>query len=236
MRNIKKGDPSNELRVRNTHPPENRDEAIAAWDNFRSQSTKKICLQEQYGLCGYSEVPLYESHSCLTVTKELGMHVEHIKPKSIFPELTFEHDNLIVSAISDEGQRTLSAKDVFGGHAKDNWYDPERFITPLSGACSTYFHYNINGEVTPKESLSEKEKEYAKTTIAKLNLNSPILIVWRKSWIEEASNIIDELLGDNVAIEKFANAELSLSHDYKLRAFHSSILQLFGKYGEKYKV
>lgn len=236
MRNIKKGDPSKELRVRSTHPPKNKDEAIAAWDNFRPRTTRNVCLQEQYGLCGYSEVPLYESHGCFTITKELGMHIEHVKPKSIFPELTFEHKNLIVSAISKDGQRSLPAKDVFGGHAKNDWYDQNMFISPLSKNCRVYFHYNLNGEVIPKESLSEQEKKHAQITIEKLNLNSPILILWRKNWIEEASKIIDELLDDKVAIEKFAETELTLSHDYKLRAFHSAIMQLFGRYGEKYTI
>ena len=69
-------------------------------------------------------------------------------------------------------------------------------------------------------------------TIEKLNLNAPVLVVWRKTWLQQAEVIIDELLDDPVAMHDFAEAEL-LPVNGRLRPFHSGQRALFGSVGEQ---
>ncbi|HDN27842.1 MAG TPA: hypothetical protein ENG03_12275 [Thioploca sp.] len=61
-----------------------------AWDNLGSgckqDITNHYLRPEQYHLCAYTEIYL----------DELGCHIEHIKPKSRYPECTFDYQILIV--------------------------------------------------------------------------------------------------------------------------------------------
>lgn len=80
------------------------------WDNFHLEDgTRKKCWIEQFGLCAYSEIKLDDG--------ALGAHLDHVEPKSKNPARTFDHTNLLLSAIDDIGARQLARQDVFGGHA-----------------------------------------------------------------------------------------------------------------------
>lgn len=109
------------------NPPNNSDEATKAWDNYRGRKkpTKAICYTEQYGLCGYSEIEPDDEQ------RQIGAHLEHVNLKSLFPERTFDHNNLILSSIDDIKNRNIASADVFGGHARKNWHNPDAFIHPL---------------------------------------------------------------------------------------------------------
>lgn len=195
-----------------------------AWSNFGQRAgTRAVCLVEQFSLCAYAEVVLDEG--------DLGMHLDHVKPKSKFPYDTFNHRNLLLSAIDDIGARGLTAQDVFGGHARGNRYHPAWFIHPLKPDSCRFFHYAGDGRIEPRRELSTRDRRRASYTIGIMNLNAPILVNRRRRWIEEIENEIDKLLGEVAALEYFAMVELCPTGD-RLRPFHSAVRSRFGKLGE----
>lgn len=236
MRHITKGSADYYLSQRNKRKPRTHDEATSAWSGFRhKEATVKRCLNEQFFLCCYSEIclnnhfPIIGSEG-IVVSNDYGYHLEHIEPKSLTPQKTFEHNNLTVSAISSSTLQSLDRRDVFGGHAKLSRYSDTSFISPLMENSGDYFHYESSGKVVPKTSLiSKREKARARFTIYLLNLNAPVLVHWRKVWISALSKVIDESEPD--VIKQIAELELS-PIGQSLRPFHTAQRQLFGKIGE----
>lgn len=236
MRHINKGVSDTRLSQRNKRKPHTADEARQAWSRFRfKEATVKRCLNEQFFLCCYSELCLNNhfpimGNDGIVVSSDYGYHLEHVEPKSVTPKKTFEHDNLVVFAISSSYLCSLSKKDVFGGHAKKNRFSNTSFISPLIANSQCYFHYEASGRIVPKELLKDKrEKAKARLTIYLLNLNAPALVHWRKVWISALSKIID---GSTInEIKQLAELELSPIGKY-LRPFHTAQKQLFGKIGD----
>ena len=109
MRAIHKGEADYQLQQRHQNPPISAAEARSAWSNFRGERyarTRDKCLDEQYGLCGYSEIGLDDQDPVIddqgqTLSRPLGIHLEHVEPKSHNPARTFDHSNLIACAIDD---------------------------------------------------------------------------------------------------------------------------------------
>jgi len=237
MRYITKGHADHQLWNRHSNPPCTKAEATAAWGSFNSKrATRNKCIEEQYGLCGYSEVNLQDDHPVIDakgqqLSRPLGIHLEHVEPKSLNPARTFDHTNLIACAIDDAKARSLIRDDVFGGHAKLRWYHPDGFIHPLLPQCRDYFHYESSGRVVPKAALARRERAKARLTIYRLNLNAPVLVVWRRTWLQQAETIIDELLDEPDALRQFAEVEL-LPINGRLRPFYSAQRQLFGNIAE----
>ncbi|MEB8192422.1 TIGR02646 family protein [Raoultella terrigena] len=236
MRHITKGESDYFLSQKNKKKPHTADSATKAWSRFKyKDATAKRCLSEQFFLCCYTEIclnnlfPIMGSEG-VVVSTDYGYHLEHIEPKSLNPQKTFEHNNLIISAISSSNLHLLSKKDVFGGHAKLSNYSASSFISPLMASSQDYFHYEATGKVVPKESLNNnREKAKARLTIYLLNLNAPVLVHWRKIWISALSKIIDE--NDSDVIKQVAELELS-PIGKSLRPFHTAQRQLFGKLGD----
>lgn len=195
-----------------------------AWSNFGHRAgTRASCVAEQYSLCAYAEVVLDEA--------DLGMHLDHVRPKSKFPYDTFSHSNLLLSAIGDIRARGLTAQDVFGGHARGNRYHPAWFIHPLKPDSRRFFHYASDGRVEPRLGLSTRDRRRAVYTIGIMNLNAPFLVNRRRSWIKEIEDEIDNLLGEAEALKYFAMTELCPTGD-RLRPFHSAVRSRFGTLGE----
>lgn len=120
------------------------------WGNFNSKrGTRQVCWREQFGLCAYSEIEIKDD--------DLGAHLDHVEPKSKAPARTFDHRNLLLSAIDDIGVRKLARQDVFGGHARSNRYSKAGFVNPLWLDSRRYFHYGSNGKITPTLGLSASE-------------------------------------------------------------------------------
>jgi len=201
-----------------------------AWQNLGSdckQSLIKYYLTpEQYCLCAYSEVNL----------NTFGCHIEHIKPKSRYPECTFDYHNLIASAFDSDELQKHSKADRFGGHFKcgdkseQDKYDPNLFISPLEVNCLRFFSYEPDGRVKPHPKRELSEQARAQYTIDALNLNAPYLVEDRRRIIEEMLPIIDELLDNKEYLRDFAEADLCVTNG-KLQPFHSTRLQQFGTLG-----
>ncbi|MEK8015288.1 MAG: retron system putative HNH endonuclease [Candidatus Parabeggiatoa sp.] len=205
-----------------------------AWGNLGSECKQEITNNylrpEQYHLCAYTEINL----------DELGCHIEHIKPKSRYPEYTFDYQNLVLSCFNSDELQYHEYTDRFGGHFKcgdiskgeRDKYEPDLFISPLQAECENYFSYEVNGIIEPNPNLSAEEKKRAIYTRDALNLNAPHLVRERRKVIEEMLPIIDDLLDNPEALRHFADADLCVTNG-KLNSFHSARLQQFGELGQE---
>lgn len=214
----------------NLSPPTTKEEATQRWSRFSRHKDYdllfNVLLDEQFGLCAYTEIRP-EEHN-------LGFHIEHVKPKSKFPALTFAYNNLVLSALSSDDLKDLKIqfgsekKTCFGGQAKLSLFDKNQFLSPLSAkAKRNYFLYLSNGKVVPNPNKTRKFQKKAKHTINLLNLNHPMLVVLRKEWIEELSDLIDHHLEDNMCLSSLAKIDLEPTNG-KLSNFFTATCQLFG--------
>ncbi|RUM61225.1 MAG: TIGR02646 family protein [Persephonella sp.] len=134
------------------------------WDNLRGEEKKIIAeylkKNEQKGMCAYCESKL----------KENSYHIEHFRKRSLFPELTFDYNNLFLSCNNENS--CGKHKDRYG-LTKDEF---NTIYSPLYINLDE-FEYSYTGEIlgkTPK----------AKKTIEVFNLNERSLVEKRKKIIK----------------------------------------------------
>ncbi|WP_446008498.1 retron system putative HNH endonuclease [Candidatus Electrothrix sp.] len=139
----------------------------ADWRDFSTSAEhrelREQLLAEQVGMCCYCEVMLTVDDS----------HIEHLKPKSRYPQERFAYGNLLASC-----NRKKSC-----GHKKGTWYRPE-MVSPLTEGCEERFTYTLDGRMIP----SDKEDKLASETIEQLGLNCATLKDRRKSIIKALDN------------------------------------------------
>ena len=225
MRTITKG-PCGPHALERAHenPPATDREAQSRWSSFGHKPVlSQLLADEQYGLCAYSEVDLARS--------ELGSHIEHIRPKSRYPQRTFDYQNLVLSALAGSDLETMDEQSVFGGHHKLGQYDDQRFISCITDNSSDYFAYLSDGKVVPKKSLKESDQAKADYTIDLLNLNSPYLVAERRRWLDELDALIDEHIEQNLPLSDLAAIYL-LPRNERLDSFFTANRQRFKKLGD----
>ena len=159
-----------------------------------------------------------------TDEQNIGSHVEHILPKEIHPELTFDYDNLMFSCFATGGEIKADEKDhapVSCGHAalkRTNNFDESLFIKPTDSDCERYFSFELDGEILPHPKLNDNESQRAQYTIGLLNLNCLRLKRLREDVIIEGYKIIDDLQDSVGALQHFLELE-TLEFNGKLRDF-----------------
>jgi len=205
---------------KNKMPPSGATQAKSSWDKFKhkKQVTQLLCA-EQHGLCAYSEIRPDQYN--------LGTHIEHVKPKSLFPSQTFDYHNLVLSALSDTDLKIMNNEAVFGGHAKLNKYNSTQFVSCLQANCADFFAYLSNGQVEASLKLTSANAQKARYTIDVLNLNSPYLVNQRKKWLDELEDCIDEHLDKGWSLKDLAVIYLCPVKD-KLYPFFTANCQRFG--------
>lgn len=205
------------LTRKNTTPPTSQEEAERRWGNYATKPKKNLrkkVIEIQSGLCAYSEINL-EDHGYTS-------HLEHIKPKSQYPELTFDFNNIVVSALTTNEikDREYNRSDVFGGEFKQRAYNEDLFISCTDPDCSKYFTYINNGEVHPHPKLTPEETDKAKYTISTLNLNSPILVGKRELFIQNLKEQINNN-NDIESVNKVINQNITSINNSPLLSFYS---------------
>ena len=228
---------SNVLDRQNNHGrPTTKEEAIARWNDFGKKSVvRNKLLPQQQGLCAYTEFNI-NAFRATTASTLHGCHIEHIKPKSRFPENTFDYDNLVISVldhldlqrlkqdvfVDGSPEEDMSHRELFGGHAKGNEYD-EVFISPLETDCQRYFRFfEESGEIVPASGLTEEALARAIRTIELLNLNHPYLKNQRRKRMAEVVEDIDQLetLDEQRSV---VAAELLVDSEWELASFASAV-------------
>lgn len=203
----------------NESPPLSSESAARRWGNYNSSLLSELLIGEQFYLCAYSEISLE--------SRALGFHIEHVKPKSKFPELIFSHKNLVLSALSSSDLESFE-DDLFGGHRKQNHFDRRLFLSPLrSRGRRDYFLYLSDGRVVPSPDKSRRYRCKAEHTIRTLNLNASCLVNWRKRWIEELDSEIDQHLDADMSLFHLACIDL-LPKSGRLSEFFTATRQRFG--------
>lgn len=132
---------------------------IPHWKDLQVQ----MC-QDQGGVCCYCGLKLQ-----FPDTQHYS--VEHVKPRSKFPELVGEYKNLLLSCHSSELERAQLKKTIHSKkerketlHCDEFKDNKELHYNPLQADCALHFLYKLNGEVKG----SDKEAE---ADIETLNLN-----------------------------------------------------------------
>ncbi len=208
--------------------PADAEEAQRRWQSFKEKEyLQEALLAEQYHLCCYSEVR--------ADILELGYHIEHVAPKSLHPQRTFDYRNLAASALHGEQLAKLPKKEHFGGHVKLNKYDAALFISCHEPECAKFFTYLSDGRCVPHKALTLEDKARAKYTIACLNLNSPFLVAHRQRWWDELEQLAQQHEADDWCKEHLAAVDLIPGRlgKGKLSPFFSLNRQFFGKTAEK---
>lgn len=134
------------------------------------ESRDFILINEQNGMCGYTELPLSED--------DKDIHIDHYKKRDLFPRETFDWNNLIVALKSDE----------FGADYKDSRYhikkeEYSQILNPATDIAQDYFEYLATGDIRPKPGLTPPEKLKAERTIEVFNLNHASLVNRRKDLV-----------------------------------------------------
>lgn len=114
-------------------------------------------IQNQQFLCAY----------CCKIIKADNSHNEHIKPRSLYPNLSMEYNNLLASCSTSNtcGMKKLSQYN-------------SNFISPLREDCESHFQFEPNGRII---GITER----GKYTVTLLNLNSFSLVDARSALYDE---------------------------------------------------
>ncbi|MEB3356020.1 MAG: retron system putative HNH endonuclease [Synechococcales bacterium] len=124
-------------------------------------------------------------------------HIEHLKPRTTFPELSLCYLNLLASCpgyLEEEDSKSLTESQCpqeHCGHKKGSWYEPQLMVSPLEIDCEEYFRYTAFGEILP---TNAPERELAaQETIERLGLNHVSLERARRQAVEATLLIMDGL-------------------------------------------
>ncbi|MDQ0123350.1 uncharacterized protein (TIGR02646 family) [Pseudomonas lini] len=231
MRSVRKrGNGPFQLNNSHANPPMTSDAATSRWSSFGYKTqVLDYLLEEQYGLCCYSEVR--------PDRVGLGFHIEHVENKSQHPQRTFDYGNLAAGALDSQNDlpalKTQGAE-LFGGHAlgKSKGVDRGRFISCHQPDCVRFFVYLSDGRVVPADGLSTRDDDRARYTIDLLNLNSPYLQDLRQRWWEELEQLFEEHIGQDMNLHCLAGIDL-IPTGAKLSQFFSITRAFFGNIAEE---
>ncbi len=167
MRKINKGAPIAEfLAFKKTNPTN--------WDDFGGEAKMKtrdwLLMEEQHFRCGYTEIFYCQIQS---------WNIEHFRKKGIFPNLTFDWNNLIYAIKSND----------FGGDYKDKVVKNQSIYTsifnPVVDYVQYYFYYNTNGEISPNPTETDAQ------IIAKVNKTVEVFNLNHKKLSERRATLIE---------------------------------------------
>ena len=155
------------VNFKKVHPNSKRWAAIKRESGLKKILWEYLLEQEQ---------KINGSYCCVYCERKITLddsHIEHIKPKSVYKDETFNYQNLTVSCeVEEVTVKNLKIKLKTCGHHKGDRFDEDRFINPVREDPKDFFTYDLTtGNVVPRESLSVKEQEKAEYTIDLLNLN-----------------------------------------------------------------
>ena len=166
MKYIKKGEEPKEF---TDWKAKENDDWKPSWNNFQGldkSNFHKALLKEQGFICCYCEMRIVrETSEIKDENKEDSSHIEHLKPRTTYPDKALDYRNLLASC-----QRERKPKEPqHCGVKKDEWYDDNLMVSPLDPNCADFFRYPGSGEILPTNEPGKQDS--ALTTIDKLGLN-----------------------------------------------------------------
>ncbi|ELS02841.1 TIGR02646 family protein [Xenococcus sp. PCC 7305] len=187
------------------------------WDNFQKpqkSSVHKSLLKEQGLICCY----------CGRRINQTDSHIEHLKPRNKYPDLTLDYINLIASCQGKSD--AIHSIPVHCGHKKGEWYEETLMVSPLDENCTSFFRYTDDGQIL---ATADSDKQTAaEETIKRLALDVNKLKKMREKAIEgilddidllsnqDLNNLIDafENPSDNGVYEEFCSAIVYVLRQY----------------------
>lgn len=158
--------------------------------NIKQKTRDYILKEEQKGLSAYTEK---------RIEKSKKLHIDHFHKRDLYPQQTFDWDNLLV----DEKEKP------YGADAKDKKIlkcDYKWVINPVVDDPHQYFEYSANGEIIPKIGLGKYEKKRAEKTIEIFNLNHSSLVDYRKTQYKHIHDYLDAGLPKQDILSELAEA------------------------------
>lgn len=141
---------------------------------------KDQLLKEQSFLCCYCEQRIAADAS----------HIEHIKPRSQYPQLEVEYLKLTCSCQGESDPK----EPKHCGASKGGWYDVSRFISPLKPDCEKRFRYLGDGSILP----NNENDDAARETIDRLGLDIRKLRDKRREAVRAVDTTLDGLSGNDI--------------------------------------
>ncbi|MEA5580340.1 retron system putative HNH endonuclease [Nodularia harveyana UHCC-0300] len=186
-------------------------------DNFQAPEKPIVhdaLLEEQGYICCYCGMGITRKNS----------HIEHLQPRSNYPDLALEYTNLIASCQGELKEQPRVP--VHCGHKKKYWYDEHLMVSPLEINCADFFKYPASGEILPTDDLGKKAA--AETTIEKLALNIRKLQNMRKEAIDAALFGIEDLTDEE--IQQLAQGYEQMDSNGQYTPFCAAIIYLLKNY------
>jgi len=157
--------------------------ALRAWKRANHQTPGNLV----YGGVGFPTDALKvqflkeQGHICAYTMKRLSTpsdgHIEHIQPRSLNPDLTLDHRNMVVCFPPNGGDVSPG----YGAPIKANaLVDNTTFVSPLSTRCEVAFSYGLDGNVK----AADPNDRAASRTIDILRLDHPALMELREAAIK----------------------------------------------------
>ncbi len=151
MRKVNKGVPCEDFEEFNKKPHTN-------WSETEGRSRiwrEHILKNEQAGMSGYTETPVSLDSS----------HIDHFRKQVLFQDYIFRWENYIVDSLDEDygakyKDRQISTRD-----------DNLKLINPVEEDAERFFYYEATGKMIPAPGLNDRDKERARFTIEKFNLN-----------------------------------------------------------------
>jgi len=143
------------------------------------RSIHETLVAEQGFICCYCERRITRDES----------HIEHIKPRSRYPDDSLDYGNLLASCMREMEKR----KPRHCGMRKDNWYDESLFISPTDSACEGRFGFTGMGQIY---SLDDGDAA-ANETIDRLGLDIRKLRAKRKGVLDAFVDDLNTLSRDD---------------------------------------
>ncbi len=187
------------------------------WNNFQKPEKKSVhdsLLQEQGFICCYCGQ---------RISREIS-HIEHLKPRNQYPDLTLDYTNFIASC-QGESEETPPPIPVHCGHKKAEWYEETLMVSPLNNKCADFFRYTDDGQILP--TTDSNKQEAAKETIKRLALDINKLKKMREKAIEGLG--IDTLDDDN-EIKKLIDGFEQMNTNGEYEPFCSAIVYILKQY------
>ncbi|MCK4486239.1 MAG: TIGR02646 family protein [Desulfobacterales bacterium] len=169
----------------------------------------KALIEEQGHICCYCMNRLTEDN-----------HIEHIRPKSTFPDKMFCYNNLLVSCQRDP--EALEPRHC--GTLKGNWYDENLMISPLDADCESHFRFTVDGTIRG----ADGNNQAAMVTIEKLGLDIDKLRRHRRDAIDGLLNGIGEPSWDEK--QKLIQAYKEKDEEGRFIPFCAAIVYVLNNY------
>ncbi|GLS42710.1 retron system putative HNH endonuclease [Methylobacterium brachythecii] len=150
-----------------------------AWGDFQNPEKadgRLHLLGEQGAICCY----------CMGSISAGSMHIEHLEPRSIYPQIALDWPNLLGCCAPKNEKGSKLATQSHCGEYRGTSPLP---VHPLQPTCETRFGYEFAGHIRP-EPAGDGD---ASATITNLNLNSETLRNNREKLIQDAYADLEKL-------------------------------------------